>query len=68
MDDAPTLLENRQRPGTTGRRSESRRRPEPIRIGATAKVTPASKKQIREIRSGGSYLSQSDLRALLRSG
>ena len=64
MDDAPTLLENRQRTGhhwvafrvagPTGNR---------FAIGAKVTVEAAGKKQMREIRSGGTYLSQSDLRA-----
>ncbi len=64
MDDAPTLLENRQRTGhhwvafrvagLTGNR---------FAIGAKVTVEAAGKKQMREIRSGGTYLSQSDLRA-----
>ena len=69
MDDAPTLLENRQRTGhhwvafrvagPTGNR---------FAIGAKVTVEAAGKKQMREIRSGGTYLSQSDLRAYFGLG
>jgi hypothetical protein len=63
-DDVPTLLENRQatthhwvavRPvAPAGNR---------FAIGARVTVTAGSQKQVREIRSGGSFLSQGDLRA-----
>jgi hypothetical protein len=63
MDDAPTILENRQRTGNhwvavrvvspTGNR---------FAIGAKVTIDAGGSKQLREIRSGGSYLSQSDLR------
>ena len=63
VDDAPTLLENRQRSGRhwvafrvaglAGNR---------LAIGAKVTVDAGGRKQLREIRSGGSYLSQSDLR------
>jgi len=69
MDDTPTLLENRQRTGhhwvafrvvspTTNR----------FAIGAKVTVDASGSKQFREIRSGGSYLSQSDLRPLFGLG
>ncbi len=71
MDEEPTLLENRQRtghhwvgfrvmspPGTKNR----------FAIGAKVTVESAGTKQIREIRSGGSYLSQNDLRAFFGLG
>ena len=64
VDDAPTLLENRQRTGhhwiafrvagVGGNR---------LAIGAKVTIDAGGKKQMREIRSGGTYLSQSDLRA-----
>ena len=64
MDDAPTLLENRQR---TGHHWVALRVAGPARnrfaIGAKVTVDAGGKKQMREIRSGGSFLSQSDLRA-----
>jgi hypothetical protein len=64
MDDAPTLLENRQR---TGHHWVACRIVGPARnrfaIGAKVTVDAGGRKQVREIRSGGSFLSQSDLRA-----
>jgi hypothetical protein len=69
MDDAPTLLENRQR---TANHWVALRVAGPDRnrfaIGAKVTVTTAAGKQVREIRSGGSYLSQSDLRAYFGLG
>ena len=70
VDDAPTLLENRQR---TGHHWIAARviGPAPNRFAIGAKVTlerPNGRTQIREIRSGGSYLSQSDLRPLFGLG
>jgi hypothetical protein len=63
MDDEPTLLENRQ---VAGHHWISLRleKPGPNRfaIGARVTVTQGGRRQIREVRSGGSYLSQSDLR------
>jgi hypothetical protein len=72
MDDPPTLLENRLMP------SQQTDRPRPghwiafrvvspagnrFAIGAKLTIEAGGQTQIREIRSGGSYLSQSDLRA-----
>jgi hypothetical protein len=64
IDDTPTLLENRQATkhhwvavravSPTGNR---------FAIGAKVTVTGGGSKQFREIRSGGSFLSQNDLRA-----
>jgi enediyne biosynthesis protein E4 len=63
MDDEPTLLENRpkaahhwisfrlEKAGTNR-----------FAIGARVTVTQGGRRQVREVRSGGSYLSQSDLR------
>ena len=69
MDDAPTLLENRQR---TGHHWVAFRVVSPSRnrfaIGATVTIEAGGRKQLREIRSGGSYLSQSDLRAYFGLG
>jgi hypothetical protein len=64
VDDVPTLLENRQR---TGRHWVGLRLKKdganPFCIGARVTLVAAGRRQIREVRSGGSYLSQSDLRA-----
>ncbi len=69
MDEAPTLLENRQR---TGHHWLAVRVVSPARnrfgIGAKVTVTAGGLTQWREIRSGGSYLSQSDLRAYFGLG
>jgi enediyne biosynthesis protein E4 len=63
MDDVPTLLENKQK---TGHHWIAFRVVSPDRnrfaIGAKVTITAGGKTQSREIRSGGSYLSQSDLR------
>jgi hypothetical protein len=69
VDEAPTVLENRQR----GHRSWIAARvtaPEGNRfaIGARVTVQAAAVRQVREIRSGGSYLSQSDLRVFFGLG
>lgn len=65
MDDVPTLLENRQVTGHhwvgIGLTSPSGNR---FGIGAKVSVTTGRRTQVREIRSGGSYLSHNDLRAL----
>ena len=69
IDDTPTLLENRQHTGhhwiafrvvspTTNR----------FAIGAKVTVDGGGRRQFREIRSGGSFLSQSDLRPLFGLG
>ena len=64
VDDVPTVLENRQRPGNhwVAFRVESPGKNH-FAIGSRVTVEAGGKRQIREIRSGGSYLSQSDLRA-----
>jgi enediyne biosynthesis protein E4 len=63
-DEAPTLLENRQ---VTKRHWIAVRAVAPagnrFAIGAKVTVSAGATKQSREIRSGGSFLSQSDLRA-----
>lgn len=64
VDDVPTLLENQQR---TGRHWVGFRLKKdganPFCIGARVTLVAAGRRQIREVRSGGSYVSQSDLRA-----
>jgi hypothetical protein len=70
MDAPPALLENRQR---TGRHWIAFRLAAPtgnrLAIGATVTVTSGGgTRQTREVRSGGSYLSQSDLRPLFGLG
>jgi hypothetical protein len=69
IDDTPTLLENRQATkhhwvavqpvSATGNR---------FAIGAKVTVSGGGVKQVREIRSGGSFLSQHDLRAYFGLG
>jgi hypothetical protein len=63
MDEAPTLLENRQ---TTGHRFVAFRLEKAghnrFAIGARVTLVAGGRRQVREVRSGGSYLSQSDLR------
>ena len=69
MDAPPAVLENRQR---TGRHWVAFRLTAPagnrFAIGAAVTVTSAGTRQTREVRSGGSYLSQSDLRPLFGLG
>jgi hypothetical protein len=63
IDDVPTLLENRQRTGhhwvAFRVRSPGKNR---FAIGARVMLDAGGRRQVREVRSGGSYLSQSDLR------
>jgi len=70
MDEEPTLLENTQRSGHHWVGVEVRQKgPNPFAIGARVTVEDAGgRKRIREVRSGGGYLSQSDLRALFGLG
>jgi enediyne biosynthesis protein E4 len=69
MDAPPSLLENRQR---TGRHWVAFRLSAPagnrLAIGATVTIESNGRRQIREVRSGGSYLSQGDLRPLFGLG
>jgi enediyne biosynthesis protein E4 len=69
MDDPPTLLENRQ---STGHHWVAIQPRSPagnqFAIGARVTITAAGQKQIREIRSGGSFLSQNDLRGYFGLG
>ena len=64
IDDVPTLLENRQRTGHHWVGFQVKKEGlNPFAIGARVTVEAAGHRQIREVRSGGSYLSQNDLRA-----
>jgi len=69
MDGAPTLLENRRQ---TTRHWLAVRASAPtgnrFAIGAKVTVLGGGTKQMREIRSGGSFLSQNDLRAYFGLG
>jgi hypothetical protein len=69
MDSSPTLLENRQR---TGHHWVAFRIVSPtvnrFAIGAKVTIDAGGRKQLREVRSGGSYVSQSDLRPLFGLG
>ncbi|HEY8549076.1 MAG TPA: ASPIC/UnbV domain-containing protein, partial [Vicinamibacterales bacterium] len=64
MDAEPTVLENRP---VSPRHWVGFRiagpAPNPFAIGAKVTIDAGGRRQMREIRSGGSYLSQSDLRA-----
>jgi enediyne biosynthesis protein E4 len=63
MDDVPTLLENRQKTGNhwVSFRLEKAGKNR-FCIGARVTLDAGGRKQVREVRSGGSYLSQNDLR------
>jgi enediyne biosynthesis protein E4 len=69
MDDVPTVLNNRQ---ATGRHWSAVQLEKKGRnrfcIGARVTVDAGGTRQIREVRSGGSYLSQSDLRTYFGLG
>ncbi len=70
MDEEPTLLENTQQSGHHWVGIEVRQKgPNPFAIGARVAVEDAGgRKQVREVRSGGGYLSQNELRALFGLG
>jgi hypothetical protein len=68
-DDAPTVLENRQATrrhwvGVSAVSATGNR----FAIGAKVTITGGGRTQVREIRSGGSFLSQNDLRAYVGLG
>ena len=64
IDDVPTVLENRQRTGHHWVGFQLKKEGRNVfAIGARVTVDAAGRRQIREVRSGGSYLSQNDLRA-----
>ncbi|HEX6738400.1 MAG TPA: CRTAC1 family protein, partial [Vicinamibacteria bacterium] len=64
MDDVPTVLENRQRTGNhwVALRLQKAGRNR-FGIGARVTIDAGGRRQVREIRSGGSFLSQGDLAA-----
>ena len=69
MDDTPTLLENKQsakRHWIAVRASSASGNR--FAIGAKVTVSGGGRKQLREIRSGGSFLSQNDLRTYFGMG
>jgi hypothetical protein len=69
VDEVPTMLANRQHTGHHWVGIEVRQPgPNPFAIGARVEVEAGGRRQVREVRSGGSYLSQSDLRALFGLG
>jgi ASPIC/UnbV protein/VCBS repeat protein len=64
MDDVPTVLENRQHTGHHWVGFQLKKDgTNAFAIGARVTVDAGGRRQIREIHSGGSYLSQNDLRA-----
>jgi hypothetical protein len=70
MDEQPTLLENAQESGNHWLGVEVRQ-PGPNAFAIGARVTvedTAGRTQVREVRSGGGYLSHHDLRALFGLG
>jgi hypothetical protein len=69
MDEPPTLLENTQRTGQHWLGIDLRKRSgNRFAIGARVTVEGDGRRQVREVRSGGGYLSQNDLRALFGLG
>ncbi len=69
MDDTPTLLENRQ---ATGHHWVTLRLTAPtgnrLAIGAHVTVVAGGTRQVREVRSGGSFMSQGDVRVQVGLG
>jgi len=69
MDEPPTLLENTQESGNHWLGVEVRQQGRnPFAIGARVVLEYGGRRQVREVRSGGGYLSQSSLRALFGLG
>jgi hypothetical protein len=69
MDDFPTILQNRTR--TTNHWAGfqlTKQGPNHFCVGAKVVIQTGDRKQIREIRSGGGYLSQNDLRVYFGLG
>jgi hypothetical protein len=69
MDEEPALLENTQQAGHHWLGvSLKNSGPNASAIGARVDVDCGGRKQVREVRSGGGYLSQNDVRALFGLG
>jgi len=68
IDDVPTLLENKQASKHHWVAVRVAAPDNRFGIGAKVTVSGGGKKQVREIRSGGSFLSQGDLRAYFGLG
>lgn len=69
LDDAPTVLENRSRTSNHWVGFQLKKEGKnPFCIGARVTLSAGGRKQVREVRSGGSYLSQNDLRAYFGLG
>jgi hypothetical protein len=69
MDEPPTLLENTQRTGRHWLGVDLRKRTgNRHAVGARVTVEADGRRQVREVRSGGGYLSQNDMRALFGLG
>jgi enediyne biosynthesis protein E4 len=69
MDDVPTVLENRQHTGHHWVAIQLvKSRLNKFCIGARVAVEAGGRRQIRDVRSGGGYLSQNDLRAFYGLG
>jgi hypothetical protein len=64
IDDVPAVLENRQRTGHHWVGFQLKKDgTNAFAVGARVRVDAGGRRQVREVRSGGSYLSQNDLRA-----
>jgi hypothetical protein len=68
IDDSPTLLENRSAHGHWLGVELAGSRPNLAAIGARLTLTAGGRRQVREVRADGSYLSASDLRVLFGLG
>ena len=62
LDDSPTVLRNQTRGGHWLQLELRATGPNPFAIGARATIRSRGRQQAQELRSGGSYLSQNDLR------
>jgi hypothetical protein len=68
MDEEPLLLENAHQGGRWLGVAVRHPGPNPFAIGARVTAECGGRSQVREVRSGGGYLSQNDLRALFGLG